>query len=154
MQEIKQIKKISSSKTDTKRIQKKIESIELKKKKAIDLLLSGLISESEFKEQKQWYNDELAELQTTLSNALSVDRNTSREVNEMQKYIDALDEIMNFESSEMVFKEILDKIEIHKGNILDIWLKNIPVVIRMTATSSGKLDAFKTKIADVQFISQ
>ena len=35
----------------------------------------------------------------------------------------------------MVFKEILDKIEIHKGNILDIWLKNIPVVIRMTAKS-------------------
>lgn len=154
LQEIKQLKRVSSSKTDTKRIQKKIESIELKKKKAIDLLLSGLISESEFKEQKQWYDDELAELQTTLSNVISADRNTSREVNEMQKYIDALDEIMKFESSEMVFKEILDKIEIHKGNILDIWLKNIPVVIRLTATSSGKLDAFKTEIADVQFISK
>lgn len=154
LQEIKQIKKKSSSKTDTKRIQKKIESIELKKKKAIDLLLGGLINEFEFMEQKQWYDDELAELQISLSNAISADRNTLREVNEMQKYIDALNDIMDFERSELVFKEILEKIEIHKGNILDIWLKNIPVVIRLTAKSSGKLDAFKTEIADVQFISK
>lgn len=146
LHEIKELKKTSASKTDTKRIQKKMDSIELKKKKAIDLMISGLISESEFREQKQWYDNELEELRTTLANSLSADRTNARETDEMQKYIEALDEIMNFQDSEIVFREVLDKIEIHKGNILDIWLKCIPFGIRLSAKSSGKLDAFKTEV--------
>lgn len=56
--------------------------------------------------------------------------------------------------SELVYKEVLDHMDIHKGNIVDVWLKGIPVGIRLKIKASGKREYFKTEILETQFIEK
>ena len=51
LQEIKAIKGITDKKLDTKRITEKMESLNAKKRKAIDLMLDGLITKADLQEQ-------------------------------------------------------------------------------------------------------
>ncbi|MEI3194103.1 MAG: hypothetical protein V8S22_09445 [Lachnospiraceae bacterium] len=54
---------------------------------------------------------------------------------------------MNLNSdNEMVYKEILDHIDVHKNNIIDIWLKEIPFGIQLHFKATGKGKFFKTDI--------
>ena len=155
LNEIKQVQKISNKKTDTARLQKKIETIESKKRKAIDAMLSGLISETEFKEQKEWYDSQLNELTQQLTESRTADKTKSRQIEDMQEYIKAIDDILKFnEENEMVYREILDYIEIHKGNIIDIWLLGVPFGIQLKIKTSGKLDQFTTEITETNFIEK
>ena len=69
--------------------------------------------------------------------------------------IKALDEIMELDSdSEDVYKEVLDHMEIHKGNIVDVWLKSIPIGIRLKVKATGKGEYFKTEILETSFIEK
>ena len=127
----------------------------MKKRKAIDLMLDGLISKEDLQNQTEWYNEELEKLNIQLSDALQKDKSDSRQVNNMEKYIKALDEIMELDgNSEDVYKEVLDHIEIHKGNIVDVWLKSIPIGIRLKVKATGKGEYFKTEILETSFIEK
>ncbi len=153
LREIANQKKISRKKENPQKIQKKIEAIEAKKRKAIDLMLDGLISEEDLKKQTAWYNEELDRLQQQMDRALQANKDNANQVSEMEQYVQALDEIMDKDSqSEMVYKEVLDHIDIHRGGILDIYLKNIPIGIRLKIKASGKGDFFKTEILETSFL--
>ena len=71
----------------------------MKKRKAIDLMLDGLISKEDLQNQTEWYNEELEKLNIQLSDALQKDKSDSRQVNNMEKYVKALDEIMEMDGS-------------------------------------------------------
>ena len=71
-------------------------------------MLSGLISETEFKEQKEWYDSQLNELTQQLTESRTADKTKSRQIDDMQEYIKAIDDILKFnEENEMVYREIL-----------------------------------------------
>lgn len=111
LKEISQLQKTTAKKLDSKKIKKKIDNLEMKKRKAIDLMLDGLISKEDLQSQTEWYNEELEKLNIQLSDALQKDKSDSRQVNHMEKYIKALDEIMELDSdSEDVYKEVLDHV--------------------------------------------
>lgn len=153
LQEITEIKRLSHDKVDTVTIQNRITNIEEKKRKALDAMLSDLISEDDFKKQTDWYNSELEQLNHQLTDALNENKAQAMQADNIQRYISALDEIMTFdENNEILFREVLDHIEIHKGNILDIWLKFLPFGIRLKIKSSGKLNQYKTEILETSFI--
>ena len=155
LKEISQLQKTTAKKLDSKKIKKKIDNLEMKKRKAIDLMLDGLISKEDLQSQTEWYNEELEKLNIQLSDALQKDKSDSRQVNHMEKYIKALDEIMELDSdSEDVYKEVLDHMEIHKGNIVDVWLKSIPIGIRLKVKATGKGEYFKTEILETSFIEK
>ena len=153
LKEISQLQKTTAKKVNSKKIRKKIDNLEMKKRKAIDLMIDGLISKEDLQNQTEWYNEELEKLNTQLTDALQKDKLDSRQVNNMEQYVKALDEIMEMDgNNEDVYKEVLDHIEIHKGNIVDVWLKSIPVGIRLKIKVTGKRDYFKTEILETQFI--
>ncbi|MBS6733805.1 MAG: recombinase family protein [Clostridiales bacterium] len=155
LDEIAKLRKKSSKKPDAKKIQKKIENLELKKRKAIDLMLDGLISKEDLQSQTGWYNEEIEKLNLQLTDAFQQNNEESGQINDMEKYIKALDEIMGMDSdSELVYKEVLDHMDIHKENIVDVWLKCIPVGIRLKIKASGKREYFKTEILETQFIEK
>lgn len=67
----------------------------------------------------------------------------------------ALDDIMDIHGdNELIYKEVLERIDLHKGNILDIWLKEIPVGIRLKIKTSGKKASYKTEILETTFIEK
>lgn len=155
LEEISKLQKESAKEMNSKKIQKKIEKLETKKRQSIDLMLEGLITKEDLKKQTDWYNEELESLNIQLAEALSKDKVQSRQVNDMEQYIKALDEIMDIgEHNELLYKEVLDYIEVHKGSILDIWLKCIPVGIRLKIRTSGKREYFKTEILETSFIEK
>lgn len=155
LSEIKELQKSAEKKTDTKKIQKKVDQLEAKKRKAIDLMLDGLISETDLKSQTEWYNEEIKQLNQQLLDSEQENKVKSRQANAMNEYISALDEIMDMDSdNELVYKEVLDHIDVHKGYILDIWLKCIPFAIRLKIKSSGKGEYFKTEIIETSFIEK
>ena len=71
------------------------------------------------------------------------------------RHRNALDEIMDIDNpSEMVYKEILDHIDVHKNKVLDIWLKSVPFGIRLKIETEGRSTTYKTKILETELIEK
>lgn len=155
LQEIKEIKGITEKKPDTKRIQEKMDALADKKKKAIDLMLDGLITRSDLQEQTKWYDEQLAELSESLHAAGKQDKANTAELREYESYIAALDEIMSFdESNESLYREILDKMVIYHDKTIEVWLKCVPFGMKLNVSSSGKNDDYHTDILSMEIVEK
>ncbi len=155
MQEIREIKGITEKKPDTKRIQEKMDALADKKKKAIDLMLDGLITRSDLQEQTKWYDEQLAELSESLHVAGKQDKANTAELREYESYIAALDEIMSFdESNESLYREILDKMVIYHDKTIEVWLKCVPFGMKLNVSSSGKNDDYHTDILSMEIVER
>ncbi|MDD6070346.1 MAG: recombinase family protein [Clostridiales bacterium] len=155
LQEIKAIKGIADKKSDIKFIKEKMDNLNVKKRKAIDLLLDGLITKADLQEQTRWYDKQLAELSQVISNTQSKDRVQVGQVDEFEQYITVLDEIMTFdETNESLYREILDKMVIYYDNTVEVWLKCIPVGMKLTIHSYGKNKNYTTDILTMEIIEQ
>ena len=155
LQDIADIQKESESEFDSKKLQGQIEILEEKKRKAIDLMLDGIISKEALKKQTDWYDEELDRLSKQLEKATQNINATVSYVNDMEKYIKALNNIIAIDSnSELLYREILDHIDIHKGKVIDVWLKDVPVGIQLKIKTSGKREYFKTEILSTSFIEK
>ena len=155
MQEIKEIKGVTEKKPDTKRIQKKMDALAAKKRKAIDLMLDGLITKSDLQEQTKWYEEQLAELAEALHTAGKEDTANAAELHEYENYLTALDEIMSFdESNESLYREILDKMVIYHDKTVEVWLKCVPFGMKLSVSSSGKNDDYHTDILSMEIVQK
>lgn len=155
LEEIKQLQENEFNATDSTKLEKKLQKLEFKKRKAIDLMLDGLITEDDLKAQTEWYNSEIQKLNTALLDSAHNSKKEISQKNTMEKYILALDEIMDADSSnEAVYKEVLDHIDLYKDHVLNIWLKCIPFGIRLKIKASGKREFFKTEILETTFIEK
>lgn len=153
LQELKAINGIADSKTDARRVQGKIESLNTKKCKAIDLMLDGVITGADLKEQTKWYDKQITELTGLLSFLYGKDREQAEHPDTRTKYITALDEIMNFgEASESLYRELLDQMIIYPDSTVEVWLKGIPFGVRLTVHSCGKSDSYAADIAGAEIV--
>ena len=85
MQEIKEIKAFSANKTNVQKLQREIDRIQSKRKKAIDLVLEGVITKEELKEQNLWYEEELDALNRKLRQAREETEICERQKEEMEE---------------------------------------------------------------------
>ena len=155
LQEIKAIKGIADKKYDIKFIKEKMDNLNVKKRKAIDLMLDGLITNADLQEQTRWYDKQLAEFSQMISNTQSKDRVQVGQFDEFEQYITVLDEIMTFdETNESLYREILDKMVIYYDNTVEVWLKCIPVGMKLTIHSYGKNKNYTTDILTMEIIEQ
>ena len=153
LQEIKAIKGITDKKLDAKRITEKMENLNSKKRKAIDLMLDGLITKADLQEQTKWYDEQLTELSELLASAQSKDKAQSKQIDVFEQYIAALDEIMTFdETNESLYREILDKMVIYHDNTVEVWLKCVPFGMKLTIHSYGKNEDYTTDILSMEVI--
>ena len=153
LQEIKAMKGITDKKLDTKRITEKMENLNAKKRKAIDLMLDGAITKADLQEQTKWYDEQLAVLSELLSNLQSKDKEQEKQIDVFEQYIAALDEIMTFdETNESLYREILDKMVIYHDNTVKVWLKGVPFGMKLTIHSYGKNEAYTTDILAMEVI--
>ncbi|MDE7223726.1 MAG: recombinase family protein [Acetatifactor sp.] len=153
LQEIKAIKGITDKKPDTKRITEKMEKLNAKKRKVIDLMLDGLITKADLQEQTKWYDEQVAELSELLSDSQSKDKAQAKRMDVSRQYVTALDEIMTFdETNESLYCEILDKMVINHDNTVDVWLKCVPFGMKLTIHSYGKNEDYTTDILAMEVI--
>lgn len=155
LQEIKEIKAVTEKKPDTKRIQEKMDALAAKKRKAIDLMLDGLITKSDLQEQTKWYDEQIAELSESLQNAGKQDKANAAELREYESYMNALDEIMSFdESNESLYREILDKMVIYHDKTVEVWLKCVPFGMKLNVSSGGRNNEYHTDILSMEIIEK
>lgn len=118
-------------------------------------MLGGIISKEDLQSQTEWYNEKLEHLNKELADAKCREKLDNSQTDIMEQYIKALDDIMDIHGdNELIYKEVLERIDLHKGNILDIWLKEIPVGIRLKIKTSGKKASYKTEILETTFIEK
>jgi hypothetical protein len=162
LQEIRKAKGISDKKPDAKRIAEKMENMNDKKHKVIDLMLDGLITKADLQEQTKWYDEQLAELTEQLAELTEQrtdlrkkDSAKAKQTDKFEPYINALDEIMTFdETNESLYREILDKMVIYNDNTVEVWLKCVPFGIKLTLHSHGKNEDYTTDILNMELIER
>lgn len=153
LQEIKEIKGIAVKKLTTKNIREKLDNLNTKKRKAIDLMLDGLISKADLQEQTKWYDEQLEELSVMLGNAEKENKHHSKLIDVFEQNITVLDEIMTFdETNSSLYREILDKMVIYHDNTVEVWLKCVPFGMKLTIHSYGRNEDYTTDILAMEII--
>lgn len=153
MQEMGTLKAGKEKKPDRKNIQEKIDTINGKKKKAIDLMLDGLITKEDLQEQTKWYDTQLEELSGELHNAWEQDKVQTGQIREFEKCRNALDDILSFdEGNERLYREILDKMVIYHDKTVEVWLKCVPFGMKLAIRSHGKGNRYTTDILSMEMV--
>ena len=153
LQEIKEIKGIAVKKLTTKNIREKLDNLNTKKRKAIDLMLDGLISKADLQEQTKWYDEQLEELSVMLGNAEKENKHHTKLIDGFEQNITVLDEIMAFdETNSSLYREILDKMVIYHDNTVEVWLKCVPFGMKLTIHSYGRNEDYTTDILAMEII--
>lgn len=142
----------SAEETETK-IRVEITKLENKKRKAVDLLLEGMITQEDLQAQNKWYDDEIASLRQTLLKMQKQQKTDLSETDWISRCAAAVDRILSpTESNERLCHEALNTIIVHSDHITDIWLNGIPFGIRMKLKTSGRLETFHTQILETAFL--
>lgn len=144
----------SAEEAETK-IQAEITKLENKKRKAVDLLLDGMITREDLQAQNKWYDDEIASLRQTLLKIQKQQKTDLSETDWISRCAAAVDRILSLaDNSGRLCHEALNTIIVHSDHITDIWLNGIPFGIRMKLKTSGRLETFHTQILETAFLQQ
>lgn len=149
LQELMNLGKITRGRQDAERIHKQVNAVRQKKKKAIDLTLEGIITEKDLQTQNAWYDQEIHGLEKQLLGLDEGQRDYDWQAEDMRRYKDAVDKILNFresEKKEMLFREVLDQIVLLQNQTVTVWLKCIPFGIQLRISTHGRGENFTTDI--------
>lgn len=133
-----------------------IEKLQAKKRKAIDLMLEGIITKEDLLVQTQWYDKEIEALnQEKIISKQKGKQKETLQADFKEIYSSAIDEILySGETNGRLYHEILERIVIHRDNYVDVWLKYVPFGIRLKIKTSGRLTAFHTEILETLFLKR
>ena len=146
---IKNLKQADTYAEDTAVIEKKIEEIQTKKKKCVDLALEGILSADELTEQKEWYDGQKERLERKLLRARKEEETEKKRRSCFERYVGAVDKILHFNvEEESLYRELVDEIIVYPGQIVCVWLKYIPFGIQMRIHSCGRRDRYQTEILE------
>lgn len=149
--EICQIRRENKDKgQETDALTRKIQNIELKKRKAVDLVLDGLLSKEELKQQTEYYDEEIKRYQKKLNQIQRFDNDKQEKIDNIKAYMEEIRKIIDFDcDNDMVYREMLNCIKIYRGMELAIYLKCLPYGIRLKIKSSGTYGKYHTEIIDM-----
>lgn len=128
---------------ETSNLERQISAICIKKKKAIDLALEGVIGKEDLKRQNDIYDGQLESINAQRQ-ALERMKAENREKTDDIRACEAETErILEFgtENTEL-YRFMLDKIVIHNGKVLVIRLKMLPFGIKLRYRTKGRFDKF------------
>ncbi len=151
-QEIRQIRgEKKKPKQDIETLLYKIQNLELKKRKAVDLVLEGLLTKEELKQQTEYYDKEIEQYNKTIRQIQAFDNEKTEKIDDIKVCMEEIRKIIDFDcESDMVYREMLDHVTIYRGRELVVYLKCLPYGIRLKIETSGKLDQYHTEIIDMQ----
>ncbi|MEL7571065.1 MAG: recombinase family protein, partial [Eubacteriaceae bacterium] len=153
LQEIKTVKKLDV-KVDTAPLYSKIEALNDKKRRAIDLVLDGTISKADLKEQTKFYDNEIELITEQIASAKDTNNLYQQQIQGIEEYITEINRIMDFDTeSTLLYREIVDHIVISNGNLITVYLKCVPFGVRLHYESHGKMDRFRIDFDEIQVMN-
>ncbi|MBR6535975.1 MAG: recombinase family protein [Lachnospiraceae bacterium] len=155
LQELTGAKSVNDTGIDVSGIHEKLEALNTKKRKAVDLMLDGLISKVELQEQTKWYDDQIEKLNKLLQGVQKEDDMRSRQLNLFRQYNSVLDEIMTFDESNLgLYRELVEKITVYPGSVVEIWFREIPFGMKLKIRSHGRAEDYTTEILETEILTQ
>ncbi|MDD3168742.1 MAG: recombinase family protein [Eubacteriales bacterium] len=144
-----EIKSVQAMETDvdTAPFYAKIESLNDKKRRAIDLVLDGTITREDLKQQAAFYDSEIESLRQRIVGAESINVIHQEQIEGIQRYVTEINGMMGFDSkNKLLYKEVLGKIVVYSGNTVVVYLKVVPFGVKLHYQSYGRGDKYRTII--------
>lgn len=117
---------------DTKSFEDEIEKISIKKRKLIDIMLDGLISSSDMKQQVEYYDKEIARLSEEMTIKKGTTHESRNQLDEMRKCVEKIKSTESIDtSSTKVYNEMIDKIIVNEDKTADFYLNCVPFGFRL-----------------------
>jgi len=139
---------------DTTHHKQRLEELQNKKTKAIDLMLDGIITKQDLKIQAQGYDKEIAHIATQLEKVEAQNNKARQQTLDLSAYESQIENIMQFgQENDLLYRELLDKIVIHKDKSITIYLNNLAKGIKIEYITTGKKDTFKVAIQSLEMVS-
>jgi len=138
---------------DTAKLHAKIEEINEKKKKAINLNIEGTISKDDLMLMNEQYNSQILEIQNKIFEAENKNSIKQLQVEQINAYITEIRNMIDVNTDdELLYRELINKIIIRNGNFVEIFLNCVPFGIRIKYFATGKLNNYSVNIEDMQVI--
>ncbi|TYQ14652.1 UNVERIFIED_CONTAM: DNA invertase Pin-like site-specific DNA recombinase [Acetivibrio alkalicellulosi] len=137
-------------------LNKKIDSINIKKQKIIDNMIEGIISKDDLKMMNKKYDNEIEAIQKEITRIKEVDLVNQRQADNLQTYIKRVKELvnqLNNDNIEEIYKKVADKIIVYPDNMLELYLNCIPNSIKLKYTSKGKNGIYDVNVEMIQEVS-
>ena len=138
---------------DTLKLHKKIEAVNTKKKKAINLSIEGTISKEDLLLMNEQYNTEIAELQSKIFDAENANSIQQLQADNINSYIAEISKMVDIDTDdELIYRELIDKIIIFNDSIVEVYLKCVPFGIRLCYRTTGKMEQYSVRIESTEVI--
>ena len=123
--------------TDIEKLKGRMDTIEEKRTKLIDIYMSGDITKEEFHAARSKCDAEISELKAVIDSNGRQQTMTKRQQELMREIRDAMNEIVNgVEYDDEFYKHILDKMVIGDRDNIDVYLNLLPMKWSYTAAKS------------------
>lgn len=153
LEDIASVQNIQTDCSQREQFEAELESLKKRKKKLITMYADDIISESDFNESKQECDSRITVVQGELAACKTVEQQQQTARQQVQAYIDAIDEILSFpvgEDSERIYKAVTEKIIVYPGHILNVHLSCLPYPVRIHYTSQGRGKNYTIDIDSVE----
>ena len=117
---------------DSEPLKAEIEALNIKKRKAIDLMLDELITKEELKQQTAYYDDEISRISETIASRQNVAESHKRQLDAIKNYIALVNQTADMDiDSTKVYGEMLKKVLVYDNCMVDIYLNCMPSGFRI-----------------------
>jgi hypothetical protein len=117
---------------DIKVFENGIENMRIKKRKAIDLMIEGLISKDDLKEQTAFYESEIARLSEEMNQSQNINSLHEMQIDKVKSYINEVKKTAEINSDNTeIYGEMLERIVVFENEAVDYYLKCVPFGFRI-----------------------
>ena len=135
-------------------IEQKLNHLNKKSSRLLDLRLEEEISKDEFKEKKAIIDAEIAELTSSLNAIKDADKDMQMKVDKMAKMIEHVDELLALDSENVdsILGAVTETITVFENHTVEVKLKDIPLRFRVEYKSTGRLSTYRTEILNLEVV--
>ena len=117
---------------DVQPLKEQIKSFNLKKRKAIDLMIDGLITKEDLKKLTEYYDDEILKLTEQIAKSQDINTAHKQQLDRIKSYITDVKKTASSDSeSTEVYGELLKKVVVHEESRTDFYLNCVPFGFRI-----------------------
>lgn len=138
----------------TDEIQCKIDRLEQKKLKLIDVLISEEITKKDFKLKKEQIEAEILDLYAELDRVKELSNIKQKQQDRMNQIIAEVDRVLSLKDEDLdqLLGTVTQSITVYEGHIVVVRLKDIPFNFKVAYKSTGKLDTYRTEILSLEVV--
>ena len=135
-------------------IQSKIDKLEQRKLKLIDIRLADEITQADFKVKQKEIDDGITKLYEELDKLKELENTKQKQQDRMNNIIAEIDRVLTLkgEDFEKLLREVTQSITVYEGHTVVVRLKDIPFNFKVAYKSTGRLDTYRTEILSLEVV--